>query len=134
MGEIAMREANCADFMTVAVAPHQVYAPASPSSASSRLFFSVLTHRTCPIVIFHNLQPIHGFKQTHTRTATAPATTSSSPTFSKQAALVASASSARAPTAYVTLCFPQCIFVTLCTCFTHVDNYAHGLIIAERAL
>ena len=24
MGEIAMRDANCADFMTVAVAPHQV--------------------------------------------------------------------------------------------------------------
>ena len=27
MGEIAMREANCPDFMTVAVAPHQVYVP-----------------------------------------------------------------------------------------------------------
>lgn len=79
MGELAVREANCDELLTVAVAPHQVYGP------RDNLFTPNILEAasTGMLRIFAHPRTGNGYNR---------------------------------------------------VCFTHVDNYAHGMIIAERAL
>jgi hypothetical protein len=98
MGEVAMREATCDDFMTVAVAPHQVYVLIS------------LCQRAIAIATRHTSLMLHRY---------GPRDNLFLPN------ILEAGGTGRLR-----------IFGdgTNRICFTHVDNYVHGLIIAERAL
>ena len=124
-----MTEANCDDLMTVAVAPHQVPTlilmegrPADTGSTDSRLYHRYMAHGTI------SLCQVSSKRLGRESSEYSPI---------RELGMVLALKFVGSP-------FDVFLIKNLSfspfrngmnkVCFTHVDNYAHGLIIAERAL